>query len=583
MSKKFKKALAFIATAAMAFSATSVLPYSTSGSIVASAADHEYEAEMPHDKDHHWEIDETTGEKTKVTAHTFGEMDEETKTATCETCKHVATTLEVAQFNFDRAYEAYHEQFNEYEKLLNDIDATENNISNLKSAENINVALEAAKKIEAANKKLYEDAEDALKAGNEKPAQANADSIAAAEASYNAAVLLFNTYCSSQTDNDIKDLKYDTENNANNSTLESTVEEKKDTDKTLYAYYNDIVSKKEAYEALVNATTEGYIQSLENARDKAQKSYTASQATVKTFEDMLNDTDVNLKESDSYKDAIAAEEENLAELKEALGKEADGTNPATGLNAELDKLEAALDAAEAALNSAKATQIAADDAIVKGMSLTIDKSNLNIAVNIYVTKGSGVKVKGAVTSEGEISIGGVATNCDILTVYVSPMNFNTDILVTKNNGADLSQYSVSKYIEVASTYFTGVQKNLVEAMNDYCKAAQAYLSSVKSTQKYTAYAGNVSDYNYKGSGVILTEEGGLEVRNYYDVDGTTKYQKVSYTFGNGTLATTAFFAGGKTVKDYIEALQNTDAKEVANTLVAYDAAVKEYVSSSSNE
>ena len=38
MSKKFKKALAFIATAAMAFSATSVLPYSTSGSIVASAA-----------------------------------------------------------------------------------------------------------------------------------------------------------------------------------------------------------------------------------------------------------------------------------------------------------------------------------------------------------------------------------------------------------------------------------------------------------------------------------------------------------------------------------------------------------------
>lgn len=43
MSKKFKKALAFIATAAMAFSATSVLPYSTSGSILNVAATGETE------------------------------------------------------------------------------------------------------------------------------------------------------------------------------------------------------------------------------------------------------------------------------------------------------------------------------------------------------------------------------------------------------------------------------------------------------------------------------------------------------------------------------------------------------------
>ena len=76
MSKKFKKALAFIATAAMAFSATSVLPYSTSGSIVASAAD---ETLTPISK----ERDFGDGKGTHKATFEFGDMRKGHKITNC--------------------------------------------------------------------------------------------------------------------------------------------------------------------------------------------------------------------------------------------------------------------------------------------------------------------------------------------------------------------------------------------------------------------------------------------------------------------------------------------------------------------
>lgn len=687
MSKKLKKAIAFIATATMAFTATSVLPYSTSSTMVASAVNSDGTPDQT--KGEYWgsfndglhAIYNNKDEMIPGTEqqHDFGKNYENSR---CETCRHPLKTKNTAITS------AYNHLNAQYELKKTELTGKANELANLQKDLK---ALSDAKTIDDQIEKQQEVVRTAE--GERNTAKADFDAaktkyeeevakLPAAESKLEAAInkcKSFATYDSkadkdttgafeleegkwytwdtgaTATDTmkedmlkdvtdakeDIKELERTTEAVAVaeddtifyfqtgaelsqeknlKALLDSKGEPVKDTDGNIvlvydptqdgvdgkFTSYNKLLADKEA--ALTKA--QNALKILQDALASGgtvDDTVIASQIVDK--EKRVNDLiglEHNTNNKDTYLDTLKKTEGGKdTGIVVDVSEYAQNPTPKDAISGVTPDSEIGKLIKESKTFLTLYTDVKKEyDAIatgdlasgaVAGMALTIADDAKTIIAKLYLNEPEDVEAKVTVkvgtqtitaeTEKEEIKIdkAGESKEYTVYNISISPKEYDKAIEV-KVGTADTQTYSVENYLAYAETYLDGQNEaaKLAVELGNYCKAVKTYLAESASKQTdFPFYSGSInSNHKYKGSAIVITDNAEVELRNYYDVNGTIRY-KDSYVTNNTArwtlnedITTVKFRTNAKsTVKDYKEKLDSgSSAYKVVDALIKYNKA-----------
>ncbi|MBD5160058.1 MAG: hypothetical protein HDT23_07455 [Ruminococcus sp.] len=595
MSKKFKKALAFIATAAMAFSAISVLPYSTSGSIVASAAgddgdnnNHTLTYEDNEDGTHTIKCNDedcTDANHNRKEKHNWKTPDEDNKVY-CSNCnaedkRTALEKLEDAKQDLKDADDDKKTQLaNLAEQETGELKEMQEALNNLKDAsvasEAIAVLIQAIED-EEKNRVSFQKSVDMAKENLSK----FENDVIAATATYNtsnnrliALSELESLNVLSEEDKEELEILRDTVDNDGKIITKGSV--------TLNKEKMDaaIKTKEAAKSILSNAETR-----LSEYNSRIDE-YKKEKERLEGLQEVAN-----LEEDETYQDAITRLQNDITTLKNKIDQQRENLNSDDYLKVYQD----AINAAQAAVDAEEKAVQAAADATIAGMSLDIDKSSLNMYLNVYIAgnpdninvedgtkKGANNDTPIAVTNtDGEIE----TKYCTVFQIPIKPQEYNYDFNITKGSkNALIKNIKLEDYVDAFKTYFGEDDKRttLVTTMYDYCQAATAYLNSYKKvdTNAYDdAVDSDKTKENYRGSSIIITNNAKVEIRNYFAKDDTYVSDIVTAEYTLGKIKDAVVWQG-KTLETYFEKLKaKSDAKEandVATALIEYDKAAFEY-------
>ena len=213
---------------------------------------------------------------------------------------------------------------------------------------------------------------------------------------------------------------------------------------------------------------------------------------------------------------------------------------------------------------------------VAGVSLSLSGK---IGLNIYVencTEGTQVKIDGAYATGASKTVSG--KTYQVFTKEFAPKDYKNKVSVTVGE-ATAVDYSIADYVETSAKYLTDGDKELVKAMENYCKAADEYFNGDNKVTGGTAKTeeGETNGLTYCGASLILNS--GIKVRQYFtkaeneDGNATTSYV---YTDNDAAILGLMNVSVGnsRTVQDYI-----TSANEKYNNntaLVALFTALGQY-------
>ncbi|MDE6677791.1 MAG: hypothetical protein K2K02_02005, partial [Ruminococcus sp.] len=247
-----------------------------------------------------------------------------------------------------------------------------------------------------------------------------------------------------------------------------------------------------------------------------------------------------------------------------------------------------------------ATKVLAKGTVV-GMALAVNGDNIIAKLYLKTEDEEGSAIEATVTSGGKkvtendkkesiklnASDSG-ETEYAVYEVILSPKDYEKAIEV-KVGDSPVENYYVKDYLDYAETYLEGddnkTARDLAVSLSNYCKAVKTYLAESASSQKsYAYYSGTIDPtiHKYKGSAIVITDEAKVELRNYYDINGTVRYSDNTEKHSLGSISTAKFTSGEKsTVKDYFDILEkkygkDSSAYKVVSALLDYDKAAKEY-------